>query len=50
MDDAALLDDFRARAATIFHPTCTCRMGHDASDSVLDARLRVHGRRRAAGG
>ena len=46
MDDAALLDDYRARAATNFHPTCTCRMGNDASDSVLDARLRVHGVRR----
>ena len=46
MDDAALLDDYRARAATNFHRTCTCRMGNDASDSVLDARLRVHGVRR----
>ncbi len=43
MDDAALLEDYRARAATNFHPTCTCRMGNDATDSVLDARLRVHG-------
>lgn len=43
MDDEALLDDFRARATTNFHPTCTCRMGHSAKDSVLDERLRVHG-------
>ena len=43
MDDAALLENFRARAATVFHPTCTCRMGNDATDSVLDSRLRVHG-------
>ena len=43
MNDAELLENFRARAATNFHPTCTCRMGHDASDSVLDHRLRVHG-------
>ncbi|OOG62316.1 choline dehydrogenase [Sinorhizobium sp. A49] len=43
MDDAALLENFRSRAGTVFHPSCTCRMGHDASDSVLDARLRVHG-------
>lgn len=43
MDDAALLENFRARAGTVFHPSCTCRMGHDARDSVLDARLRVHG-------
>lgn len=43
MDDAALLDDFRARASTVFHPTCTCRMGQSAGDSVVNARLQVHG-------
>jgi choline dehydrogenase len=43
MDDAALLENFRARAVTNYHPTCTCRMGTDAATSVLDARLRVHG-------
>lgn len=43
MDDEALLENFRARAGTVFHPTCTCRMGNNAGDSVLDARLRVHG-------
>ncbi|WP_299822703.1 GMC family oxidoreductase N-terminal domain-containing protein [uncultured Jannaschia sp.] len=43
MDADALLDEFRARASTVFHPTCTCRMGNDDSDSVADARLRVHG-------
>lgn len=43
VDPEALMDDFRARAGTVFHPTCTCRMGHDAQDSVLDSRLRVHG-------
>ncbi|MBB5721542.1 choline dehydrogenase [Loktanella ponticola] len=43
MDDAALLDDFRQRASTVYHPCCTCRMGHSKHDSVLDAKLRVHG-------
>lgn len=43
LDDDALLADFRARASTVFHPSCTCRMGDDPADSVLDARLRVHG-------
>lgn len=43
MNEAEMLENFRARASTNFHPTCTCRMGRDASDSVLDARLRVHG-------
>ncbi len=41
--DAALLDDFRARADTIFHPVGTCAMGPDPRHAVVDARLRVHG-------
>jgi choline dehydrogenase len=41
--DDALLRDFRARADTIFHPVGTCAMGPDASSSVVDSRLRVHG-------
>ncbi len=43
LDDEALLADFQQRASTVYHPTCTCRMGQDDRDSVLDARLRVHG-------
>ncbi|WP_097930294.1 GMC family oxidoreductase [Monaibacterium marinum] len=43
MDDDALLDDFRNRATTVYHPTCTCRMGRDAQDSVVNERLQVHG-------
>lgn len=43
MTDDALLEDFRNRAGTVFHPTCTCRMGADPDSSVLDAQLRVHG-------
>ncbi len=43
MDDSALLDDFRNRASTVYHPSCTCRMGHGPQDSVLNARLQVHG-------
>ena len=42
-DDAALIADFRARSGTVYHPGCTARMGPDASTSVVDARLRVHG-------
>jgi choline dehydrogenase len=41
--DDALLQDFRARADTIFHPVGTCAMGPDAATSVVDSRLRVHG-------
>jgi len=41
--DEALLDDFRARAGTIYHAVGTCRMGQDPTHSVVDERLRVHG-------
>ena len=43
LDDDGLIADYRARSGTNFHPSCTCRMGRDERDSVLDARLRVHG-------
>lgn len=43
LEDAALLEAFRARASTVFHPTCTCRMGKGPRDYVTDAQLRVHG-------
>ena len=41
--DEALLADFRARADTVYHPVGTARMGEDASQCVVDSRLRVHG-------
>ena len=43
MDDAAMIDDFRARASTCYHPVGTCMMGTDASTSVVDGNLKVHG-------
>ena len=42
-DDEALMDDFRSRADTVYHPTSSCAMGSDPRTSVVDARLRVHG-------
>lgn len=33
----------RRVAGTNYHPVGSCRMGPDARDSVVDARLRVHG-------
>ena len=42
-DDTALMDDFRLRADTVYHPTSSCVMGPDPRTSVVDARLRVHG-------
>lgn len=41
--DEAIINDFRQRSGTVYHPSCTCRMGPDASSSVVDASLRVHG-------
>jgi choline dehydrogenase len=41
--DAELIADFRQRSGTVYHPSCTCRMGPDAKTSVVDSKLRVHG-------
>ncbi len=41
--DEELIRDFRDRSGTVYHPSCTCRMGRDAASSVVDAGLRVHG-------
>ncbi|MCO5162755.1 MAG: GMC family oxidoreductase N-terminal domain-containing protein [Mesorhizobium sp.] len=41
--DADLIDDFRRRSGTVYHPCSTCRMGPDLASSVVDPRLRVHG-------
>ena len=40
--DDALIADFRARSGTVYHPSCTCRMGAEGA-SVLDERLQVRG-------
>lgn len=41
--DEAMIEDFRQRSGTVYHHSCTCRMGPDPAASVVDARLRVHG-------
>ena len=41
--DEALIADFRARSGTVYHPSCTARMGRDPATSVLDADCRVRG-------
>jgi choline dehydrogenase-like flavoprotein len=40
--DDALLDYARQYGSTVFHASCSCRMGRDAM-AVVDDRLRVHG-------
>ena len=41
--DAQVLEDFRHRAGSVFHPCGTCAMGPEPTRSVVDPRLRVHG-------
>ena len=43
VSDEDLLQDFRQRADTIFHPVGTCAMGPSADHAVVDSRLRVYG-------
>ncbi len=42
-DEDALRTAIRAHASTVFHPSCTCRMGSDPAASVVDPDLKVHG-------
>jgi choline dehydrogenase len=39
----ALVEDFRARAGSVFHFCGTCRMAPEAEGGVVDHRLRVYG-------
>jgi choline dehydrogenase len=41
--DEQLLQDFRQRAGSVFHPVGSCAMGNDPARAVVDGRLRVHG-------
>jgi choline dehydrogenase len=41
--DESLLEDFRNRSGTVYHPVSTCRMGRDAESAVVDPQLRVFG-------
>lgn len=41
--DPDLIQDFRKRSGTVYHPVSTCRMGPDAAHAVVDPRLKVHG-------
>jgi choline dehydrogenase len=41
--DEAMRGYIRDNAWTVFHASCTCRMGTDPAASAVDPRLRVHG-------
>jgi choline dehydrogenase len=41
--DDDFVRDIRERSYSVFHPVGSCRMGPDASASVVDPHLRVHG-------
>jgi choline dehydrogenase len=41
--DDELIADFRSRSGTVYHPSCTCRMGPDPASSVVSPELKVHG-------
>ena len=43
VSDEAMIADFRQRSGTVYHSSCTARMGADAATSVCDPRGRVHG-------
>lgn len=41
--DEVLIEDFKQRSGTVYHPVGTCAMGPDPKRAVVDHRLRVHG-------
>ena len=43
LSDIDLIHDFKQRSGTVYHPACTCRMGLNPNQSVVDPHLRVHG-------
>ena len=43
MADDDILNDFRQRSTTVYHPCGTCRMGADIQSAVVNADLQVFG-------
>lgn len=43
LDDDGLVEDFRKRSGSVFHPASTCRMARGPEEGVVDAELRVFG-------
>lgn len=42
-DDDAILEDFRQRCGSVFHPVATCRMGRSEATAVVGPDLKVFG-------
>ena len=43
MGEDEILNDFRERATTVYHPCGTCRMGPDIQSAVVNSDLQVFG-------
>lgn len=43
LDDSGILDDFRERCGSVFHPVATCRIGRDETSAVVGPDLKVFG-------
>ena len=43
LDDGAILEDFRQRCGSVFHPVSTCRMGRSEATAVVGPDLKVFG-------
>ncbi|MGE0007903.1 MAG: GMC family oxidoreductase [Parvibaculaceae bacterium] len=43
LDDDGILEDFRRRCGSVFHPVSTCRMGRDETTAVVGPDLKVFG-------
>ena len=43
MPDQDIIDDFRRRSGSVYHPCGTCRMAPPELGGVVDSMLRVHG-------
>ena len=41
--DEQIVEDYRQRSGTVFHPVSTCMMGTNARTSVVDPDMKVHG-------
>jgi len=43
LSDDQIVEDYRKRSGTVFHPVSTCMMGADERTSVVDPEMKVHG-------